>query len=70
MILPYKKTINNIVKSLNNSAIITSLFIDPDTKQIDASKQVMSDMVEIHTGKYGGLGYAEKKSDPGKETYE
>ena len=51
-VISNKKTIGNIVKSLKDSAIITSLFIDPDTKQIDASKQLMSDMVEIHTGKY------------------
>ncbi|NIT14555.1 MAG: pyridoxine 5'-phosphate synthase, partial [Candidatus Dadabacteria bacterium] len=46
------KNVNLIVKKLKDSGIFTSIFIDPDTKQIEKSKQTAADMVEIHTGKY------------------
>ena len=40
------------VKTLRNEGITVSLFIDPEYKQISASKEVNADMVEIHTGSY------------------
>ncbi|NIP38076.1 MAG: pyridoxine 5'-phosphate synthase [Candidatus Dadabacteria bacterium] len=47
-----KKNITAIVTKLKKSGIFTSLFIDPEDKQIEMSKMAGSDMVEIHTGKY------------------
>ncbi len=40
------------VKELQNNGIIVSLFIDPDSEQINASKNTGAHMVEIHTGSY------------------
>ena len=35
--------------------ILYSLFVDPDLKQIEASKRVGSDSIEINTGRYSEL---------------
>ncbi|MEJ2125895.1 MAG: pyridoxine 5'-phosphate synthase, partial [Alphaproteobacteria bacterium] len=40
------------VAKLRNSGIRVSLFIDPDTAQIEASHAVKSNVVELHTGAY------------------
>ncbi|HPC30247.1 MAG TPA: pyridoxine 5'-phosphate synthase, partial [bacterium] len=39
----------------HEKGIVVSLFIDPDFKQIDASKSVGADAIEIHTGKYADI---------------
>jgi len=44
--------ISNAVKSLQAAGIRVSLFIDPDLKEIEASKTAGADMVELHTGDY------------------
>lgn len=40
------------VRQLQDEGILVSLFIDPVTNQIEASKEVGADMIEIHTGEY------------------
>ena len=40
------------IHRLKKSGIKVSLFIDPDPKQIETSKMVGADAVEIHTGLY------------------
>lgn len=37
---------------LRESNIKTSLFLDPDRKQIDAAKQIGAEIIEFHTGSY------------------
>ncbi|MFP4159707.1 MAG: pyridoxine 5'-phosphate synthase [Desulfobacterales bacterium] len=50
------------VKSLKESKIAVSLFVDPDPEQIRASADTGADMVEIHTGAFcEALDPAEKK---------
>src|SRR3989338_1360327 len=44
--------VKDAVLRLNEKGIQVSLFIDPDQKQIEASKKTGSQMVEIHTGRY------------------
>ncbi len=46
------KTVSKAVKKLRDTGIFVSLFIDPDNKQIKASKEIGADMVELHTGLY------------------
>lgn len=41
---------------------ITSAFIDPDLKQVDAAKEAGFDFIEIHTGRYAGETGAERKA--------
>jgi len=43
-----KKTINRF----HDNGIFVSLFIDPVKDQIEASKDIGSDMIELHTGEY------------------
>lgn len=44
--------LTRIVSTLKENALFVSLFIDPDLEQVQASKRVGADMVEIHTGRY------------------
>ncbi len=44
--------IKSAIQRLNEKAIAVSLFVEPDFHQIEASKKVGAQMVEIHTGKY------------------
>src|SRR3989338_14739 len=44
--------VKNAVLRLNEKGVQVSLFIDPDQKQIEASKKTGAQMVEIHTGSY------------------
>ncbi|KAA3658221.1 MAG: pyridoxine 5'-phosphate synthase [Calditrichaeota bacterium] len=40
------------VAKLRKHRIVTSLFIEPDIKQIKAAARIQSDYVELHTGRY------------------
>ncbi|WP_146524537.1 pyridoxine 5'-phosphate synthase [Novipirellula artificiosorum] len=44
--------IRDAVKRLQDSGILTSLFIDPDPAQVQASVDLGVDAVELHTGPY------------------
>lgn len=46
------KKIKDTISKLHNSNIEVSLFIEPDINQIDASKEIGADYIEIHTGVY------------------
>jgi len=50
--------IKNTVKDIEKKGIGVSLFIDPDKKQIEASKKIGAGIIELHTGNY-----AEAKND-------
>jgi pyridoxine 5-phosphate synthase len=45
----------DIQKRIKSEGILLSLFVDPDTRQIEASKQVKADSIEINTGAYSEL---------------
>jgi pyridoxine 5-phosphate synthase len=51
-VLKNKKKISTVIKKLKISGLFVSVFIDPDIEQIKASKDIGTDMVEIHTGRY------------------
>lgn len=42
----------NFIKTLQSSGIKVSLFIDPDTTQIDKAVALGADAIELHTGAY------------------
>ena len=56
------KYLQNYVKSLKSSNIKVSAFIDPVNEQINSSKEIGFDFIELHTGKYSDL--------KGQEQYE
>jgi pyridoxine 5-phosphate synthase len=46
------ENLRRVARSLREKGIQVSLFIDPEEKQIKASKAIGADCVELHTGKY------------------
>ncbi len=46
------ENLKDVVSELKSAGIVVSLFVDADKNQLDASKQVDADYVEIHTGHY------------------
>jgi pyridoxine 5-phosphate synthase len=52
-VLANRKSVKKVVKELQKSGIIVSLFVDPNPKQIEASKEeIEADYIEIHTGAF------------------
>jgi pyridoxine 5-phosphate synthase len=47
-----RETIRKVVKSLRDSGIEVSLFIDPDLEQVRAAHRSDANAVELHTGRY------------------
>ena len=50
-----EKHLKNFVRSLKDSNIQVSAFIDPVSEQITYSKEIGFDFIELHTGKYADL---------------
>ncbi|MDA9231510.1 pyridoxine 5'-phosphate synthase, partial [Rickettsiales bacterium] len=51
-IIANEKRLISIIKQLKDSKILVSLFVDPDQEQIQKSKDIGADIIEIHTGAY------------------
>lgn len=51
-VIEFKEKIRDAIKRLKEGAIPVSLFINPNRQDIDCSKEIGADMVEIHTGFY------------------
>ena len=47
-----EKRVAAAVKQLSAAGIVVSLFIDPDTEQIEAAKRIGASCIELHTGAY------------------
>jgi pyridoxine 5-phosphate synthase len=47
-----RQTVERVVKTLQDAGIYVSLFLDPDTKQLDAAAKMGAQAVELHTGSY------------------
>jgi len=47
-----KSILTQVTLSLQKAGIRVSMFVDPDTLQIEASRDVGADAIEIHTGAY------------------
>ena len=50
-----KKKLKKIVTAFHKKKILVSMFIDPDMKQVKASKDTGADFIEIHTGTYADV---------------
>ncbi|HID36916.1 MAG TPA: pyridoxine 5'-phosphate synthase [Ghiorsea sp.] len=46
------KRMTDVVARLNDAGCAVSMFIDPDRKQIEASKTIEAAVIELHTGHY------------------
>ena len=51
----YKKKIKNIILNFKKKKIRTSLFINPNLKDVLLAKALKADCIEIHTGKLSNL---------------
>ena len=51
-VISHKETIAQTIEELHAVGIVVSIFIDADTAQIKAAKEVKADFIEIHTGVY------------------
>ena len=47
-----RERVRRTLDALRETGIFTSLFLDPDLRQIDAAAEIGADAVEIHTGAY------------------
>jgi pyridoxine 5-phosphate synthase len=56
-----KKKLKMVIAQLYNAGIPVSLFIDPDSRQIGAAKDVGATFVEIHTGRYSDAAGEEER---------
>ncbi|OGF46870.1 MAG: pyridoxine 5'-phosphate synthase [Candidatus Firestonebacteria bacterium RIFOXYC2_FULL_39_67] len=50
-----KNRLKKIVKEFHKKKILVSMFVDPDIKQVKASKDTGADFIEIHTGTYADV---------------
>ncbi len=53
----------NTIEELHKYDIEVSLFIEPDTRQIDAAAEIKSDYIEIHTGVFANAFSEEEQFD-------
>jgi len=56
------ENLKGVVEELKSENILVSLFVDADKNQLDASKEVGADYVEIHTGHYSDALTADQES--------
>lgn len=57
-----KRNIQEAIKKIQSAGMLVSLFINPDSEDVEISKQIGADMVEIHTGMYANA--KGKKQEP------
>lgn len=55
-VIKHKKKLKPMIEKLKNARIIISLFVDPEKGQIEESAVLLSEFIEIHTGKYAQSG--------------
>lgn len=55
--------LTDITAELQASGILVSLFIDPDPKQIEASRVIGVDIIELHTGSYADCGESQQAKE-------
>lgn len=51
-VIKYRDKLRKILSTLHKNNIRVSIFIDPDSKQIEAANEIGAKIIEIHTGKY------------------
>lgn len=51
-VIGLQKSLRNVIKKFHDHNIPVSLFIDPLKEQVEASRDIDADMIEIHTGEY------------------
>ncbi|MEJ2315123.1 MAG: pyridoxine 5'-phosphate synthase, partial [Nitrospirota bacterium] len=65
----HKRQLKGAIKKLKDAGLPVSLFINPDTDDVEASREVGADMVEIHTGRYADEKNSKKKGNELERVY-
>jgi pyridoxine 5-phosphate synthase len=60
-ILGNRERMTSAVKRMKDKNIITSTFIDPDLDQIEVSKEIGTECIELHTGEYSNAKMSEER---------
>ncbi len=55
--------VRSACRRLGDAGVRVSLFIDPESRQIDAAKLAGAPVIEIHTGRYAEAGGAEREAE-------
>lgn len=55
--------LRDYVAELRSAGILVSMFIDPDSAQIEASREIGADIVELHTGSYADCDEAQRAEE-------
>jgi pyridoxine 5-phosphate synthase len=63
-VVAQKNRLNDVIMSFHTKKIAVSLFVDPVQAQIEASREIGSDMIELHTGEYAN---ARTEQEVGRE---
>ena len=58
-----RERVKNCVDAMNKAGIITSLFIDPDAKQIEMSAELGAPWVELHTGAWANAWHTPRRAE-------
>jgi pyridoxine 5-phosphate synthase len=53
--------LSTVIERFHRANIPVSLFVDPETPQLDAAKAVHADIIEIHTGEYADAADADSQ---------
>lgn len=61
-IVGQKSRVGDVVSAMTEAGIITSLFIDPDRAQIEASAELKAPWIELHTGAYANAYYGDRRA--------
>jgi pyridoxine 5-phosphate synthase len=61
-VLGQKSRVGDVVAAMTEAGIVTSLFIDPDPAQIEASAELKSPWIELHTGAYSNAYFHEGRA--------
>ena len=57
-----KERVVEVVAAMTEAGITTSLFIDPDSSQIEAAAELKSPCIELHTGAYANAYYQDGRA--------
>lgn len=61
-VIKNENLLKKMIQQIKDNGIRTSLFVDPDIKQIEKSKEIGADIIEVHTGTYcNNKGEAQKR---------
>ena len=50
--IAHQKRLGEVIRRMHDAGISVSLFIDPVSKQLEMSKELLADAIELHTGAY------------------